>query len=126
MCIDYQKLNMATKKDHFPLSFIDEILERLANHSFLCFLDGYSSYHQILIHPDDQSKTTFICPYGTYAYRRMSFGLCNALASFQRYMMSIFSDMIEEIMEVFMDDFSVYGETFDDCLKNLDKVFQRY
>jgi hypothetical protein len=56
----------------------------------------------------------------------MSFGLCNALASFQRYMMSIFSDMIEEIMEVFMDDFSIYGETFDDCLENLDKVFQRY
>ena len=57
----------------------------------------------------------------TYAYRRMSFGLCNAPASFQRCMMSIFSDMIEEIM----DDFSIYGKTFDDCLENLDKVFQR-
>jgi hypothetical protein len=65
MCIDYQKLNKATKKDHFPLPFIDEMLERLAKHSFFCFLDGYSGYHQILIHPDDQSKTTFTCPYGT-------------------------------------------------------------
>ena len=55
----------------------------------------------------------------------MSFGLCNALASFQRCMMSIFSDMIEEIMEVFIDEFSVYGKTLDDCLKNLDKVLQR-
>ena len=63
MCIDYRKLNKATKKDHFPLPFIDEMLERLANHSFYCFLDGYSGYHQILIYPNDQSKTTFTCPY---------------------------------------------------------------
>ena len=125
MCIDYQKLNKATKKDHFPLPFIDEMLERLVNHSFFCFLDGYLGYHKISIHLDDQSKTTFTCPYGTYAYRRMHFGLCNALASSQRFMMSIFSDMIKEIMEVFMNDFSVYGKTFDDCLKNLDKVLQR-
>jgi hypothetical protein len=101
------------------------MLERLANHSFFCFLDGYSRYHQITIHPNDQNKITFTYPYGTYAYRRMSFGLCNALASFQRCMMSIFSDMIEEIMEVFMDNFSVYGKTFDDGLENLDKVLQR-
>jgi hypothetical protein len=125
MCIDYRKFNKATKKYHFPLPFIDEMLEHLANHSFFCFLDGYSGYHHIPIHPDDQSKTTFTCPYRTYAYCRMSFGLCNAPASFQRCMMSIFSDMIEEIMEVFMDDFSVYGKTFDDCLENLDKVLQR-
>jgi len=125
MCIDYRKLNKATRKDHFSLPFIDEMLERFANHSFFCFLDGYSGYHQIPIHPDDQRKTTFACPYGTYAYRRMSFGLCNAPAFFQICMMSIFSDMIEEIMEVFMDNFSVYGKTFDSCLENLDKVFQR-
>ncbi|WVZ52156.1 hypothetical protein U9M48_003242 [Paspalum notatum var. saurae] len=101
------------------------MLERLANHSFFCYLDGYSGYHQIPIHPDDQSKTTFTCPYGTFAYRRMSFGLCNAPASFQRCMMAIFSDLIENIMEVFMDDFSVYGKTFDGCLENLEKVLQR-
>ena len=82
MCIDYRKLNMATKKDHFPLPFIDEMLERLANHSFFCFLDGYSGYHRIPIYLDDQSEITFTCPYGMYTYRRMSFGLCNAPASF--------------------------------------------
>jgi hypothetical protein len=82
MCIDYQKLNKAIQKDHFPLPFIDEMLERLANHYFFCYLDGYSGYHQILIHPDDQSKTTFTCPYDTFAYMRMSFGLSNAPASF--------------------------------------------
>ena len=82
MCIDYRKLNTATKKDYFPLLFIDEVLERLVKLSFFYFLDGYSGYHQIPIHPDDQSKTTFTYPYGTYAYRRMLFGLCNAPASF--------------------------------------------
>ena len=111
------KLNKATKKDHFPLPFIDEMLEQLTNHSFFYFLDGYSGYHQILIHPDDQSKTTFTCPYGTYAYRKMSFGLCNALASFKKCMVSIFSNMIEEIMEAFMDDFSIYEKKIMIVLK---------
>jgi hypothetical protein len=100
------------------------MLERLANHSF-CYLVGYSGYHQIPIHPDGQSKTTFTCPYGTFAYRRMSFGLCTAAASFQRSMMAIFSDLIEKVMEVFIDDFSIYGKTFEDCLANLDKVLKR-
>ncbi|WP_420066840.1 reverse transcriptase family protein, partial [Salmonella enterica] len=70
-------------------------------------------------------KTTFTCPYGTFAYRRMPFGLCNAPGTFQRCMMAIFSDFIEEIMEVFMDDFSVYGTNFDSCLTNLSKILQR-
>jgi hypothetical protein len=125
MCIDYRKLNKATKKDHFPLPFIDEMLERLANHTYFCFLDGYSGFMQIPIHPDDQHKTTFTCPYGTFAYRRMPFGLCNAPASFQRCMMAVFSEFIEEIVEVIMVDFSVYGKTFVDCLANLEKVLTR-
>jgi hypothetical protein len=125
MCIDYRKLNKAMKKDHFPLSFIDEMLERLANHTYFCFLDGYSGFMQIPIHPDDQHRTTFTCPYGTFAYKRMPFGLCNAPASFQRCMMAVFSKFIEEIVEVFMDDFFVYGKTFMDCLTNLDKVLTR-
>jgi hypothetical protein len=125
MCIDYRKLNKATKKDHFPLLFIDEMLERLANHTYFCFLDGYSGLMQIPIHPDDQHKTTLTCPYGTFAYRRMPFSLCNAPASFQRCMMAVFSEFIKEIVEVFIDDFSVYGKTFVDCLANLDKVLMR-
>ncbi|XP_042426035.1 uncharacterized protein LOC122013888 [Zingiber officinale] len=125
MCIDYRKLNKETRKDHFPLPFIDQMLERLAKHSYFCFLDGYSGFYQIPIHPNDQEKTTFTCPYGTFAYRRMPFGLCNAPATFQRCMMAIFSDMIENIMEVFMDDFSVYGTNFDTCLSNLVNVLQR-
>jgi hypothetical protein len=82
-------------------------------------------YHKISIHPDEQSKTTFTCPYGMFTYMRISFELCNPLASFQRCMMVIFSDLIEKVMEVFMDDFSVYGKTLEDCLANLDKVLKR-
>jgi len=101
------------------------MLERLASHKFFCYLDEYSGFFQIPIHPDDQEKTTFTCPKGVFAYRRMPFGLCNAPATFQRCMMGIFSEYIESIMEVFMDDFSVYGNDFDNCLANLDKVLQR-
>ncbi|RVW73099.1 Retrovirus-related Pol polyprotein from transposon 297 [Vitis vinifera] len=116
VCIDYRKLNAVTRKDHFPLPFIDQVLERVSGHPFYCFLDGYSGYFQIEIDVADQEKTTFTCPFGTYAYRRMPFGLCNAPATFQRCMLSIFSDMVERIMEVFMDDITVYGGTFEECL----------
>ncbi|KAH9688688.1 hypothetical protein KPL70_015210 [Citrus sinensis] len=125
VCIDYRKLNSVTRKDHFPLPFIDQMLDRLAGHEFYCFLDGYSGYNQIPIAPKDQEKTTFTCPFGTFAYRRMPFGLCNAPATFQRCMLSIFSDMVERFLEVFMDDFSVFGDSFDQCLHHLTLVLQR-
>ncbi|KAJ9538830.1 hypothetical protein OSB04_031563 [Centaurea solstitialis] len=125
MCIDYRKLNLATRKDHFPLPFIDQMLERLAKHSYFCYLDGYSGFLQIPVHPNDQEKKTFTCPYGTFAYRRMPFGLCNAPATFQRCMMAIFSNFIEKSMEVFMDDFSVHGSDFDECLDNLSSILKR-
>nr|GEX46005.1 reverse transcriptase domain-containing protein [Tanacetum cinerariifolium] len=96
----------ATRKDHFPLPFMDQMLERLTGNKYYCFLDGFSGYFQIPINPKDQEKTTFTCPYGTFAYRRMPFGLCNAPGTFQRCVMAIFHDMIEKTMEIFMDDFS--------------------
>ena len=107
MCIHYKKLNTVTRKYHFPLPFIDQMLDRLAGHPHLCFLDRYSRYNQIDIAPKDQEKTTFTCPYGTFAFRRMSFGLCNAPATFKKCMMSMFSNLAEEVMEIFMDDFTV-------------------
>ncbi|CAL9029943.1 unnamed protein product, partial [Prunus brigantina] len=81
------------------MPFIDQMLERLAGHTYYCFLDGYSGYNQIVIAPEDQEKTTFTCSFGTFAYRRMPFGLCNAPATFQRCMLAIFSDMIERFIE---------------------------
>ncbi|RDY00192.1 Retrovirus-related Pol polyprotein, partial [Mucuna pruriens] len=125
VCIDYRRLNQATRKDHFPLPFIDQMLEKLAGKSHYCFLDGFSGYMQIHIAPEDQHKTTFTCPFGTFAYTRMPFGLCNAPSTFQRCMMSIFSDLLQDCMEVFMDDFTVYADSFEACLNNLSKVLKR-
>nr|GEU88786.1 reverse transcriptase domain-containing protein [Tanacetum cinerariifolium] len=125
VCIDYRKLNEATCKDHFPLPFMDQMLDRLAGNKYFCFLDSFSGYFQILIDPKDQEKTTFTCPYGTFAYHRMPFGLCNAPGTFQRCMMAIFHDMLKKTMEVFMDDFSVFGNSFGTCLSYLDRMLKR-
>nr|GEW80564.1 hypothetical protein [Tanacetum cinerariifolium] len=123
--IDYRKLNEATRKDHFPLPFIDQMLERLAGNQYYYFLNGFPGYFQIFIDPKDQEKTTFTCPYETFAYRRMPFGLCNAPGTFQRCMMAIFHDMIEKAMKVFMDDFSVFWNSFQSCLSHLEKMLKR-
>nr|GEZ03719.1 reverse transcriptase domain-containing protein [Tanacetum cinerariifolium] len=100
VCIDYRKLNEATRKAHFPLPFMDQMLEH-------------------------QEKTTFTCRYGTFAYKRMPFGLSNASGNFQRCMMAIFHDMIEKTMKVFMDDFSVFENSFSTCLTNLENMLKR-
>nr|GEY69483.1 reverse transcriptase domain-containing protein [Tanacetum cinerariifolium] len=123
VCIDCRKLNDATRKDHFLLLFMDQMLERLEGNEFYYFLDGFSDYFQILINPPDQENTTFTCPYGTFAYCIMPFGLCNDLGTFQRCMIAIFHDMIEKSMEIFMDDFSVleiyfHLGTFQRCIKS--------
>ncbi|GKF64895.1 reverse transcriptase domain-containing protein, partial [Tanacetum coccineum] len=125
VCIDFRKLNDTTRKDHFPLSFIDQMLERLAGHEYYCFLDGFSGYFQIPIAVEDQEKTTFTCPYGTFAYKQMPFGLYNAPATFQCCVMAIFHELIEDSMEVFMEDFFVFGSSFDHCLENLEKMLKR-
>nr|GEY30019.1 reverse transcriptase domain-containing protein [Tanacetum cinerariifolium] len=124
VCINYRKLNEATRKDHFHLLFMDQMLERLAGNEYYCFLDGFFGYFQISIDPHDQEKTTFTCPYGTFTYRRMPFGLCNAPGTFQRCMLAIFHDMVEKTMEVFMDDFSIFGNSFENCLSIFVKMLQ--
>ncbi|CAA6674929.1 unnamed protein product [Spirodela intermedia] len=119
VCIDYRKLNSVTRKDYFPLSFSDQILKKLTEKNFLHFLDGYFSYNQIYINPLDQEKITFTCPFGTFTFKYMPFDLCNALVTFQRCMLSIFSDMIKKCMEIFMDDFYIFDKSFDECLNHL-------
>nr|GEW98548.1 reverse transcriptase domain-containing protein [Tanacetum cinerariifolium] len=125
VCIDYRKLNEATRKDHFPLPFMNQMLERVAGNEYYFFLYGFFGYFQIPIDPRDQEKTTFTCPYETFAYRRMPFGLCNAPGTFQRCMLAIFHDMVEKTMEVFMDEFLVFENSFKNCLSRLDKMLQR-
>ena len=124
VCIDYLKLNFATKKDHFPLPFIDQILDRLAGSSYFCFLDRYLGYNQMAIHPNDQEKTTFTCPFGTFTFRRMPFRLCNAPVNFQRCMTTILPDFLGNNLEVFMDDFSIFGNYFESYLAHLTKILE--
>jgi hypothetical protein len=125
ICVDYRELNKATLKDYFPLPFIDQVLDTLAGKKYFSFLDGFSGYNQIQIAPEDQEKTTFTCPWGTFAYKVFSFGLCNAPATFQRAVLGIFADLIHECVEIYMDDFSVYGDSFSKALHNLEKVLIR-
>nr|GEW32255.1 reverse transcriptase domain-containing protein [Tanacetum cinerariifolium] len=126
VCIDYRKLNEATRKDHFSLPFMDQMLKRLAGNDYYCFLDGFSGYFQIPIDPKDQENTTFTCPYGMFSYRHIPFGLCNAPDMFQRCMMAIFHDMNKKTMEVFMDDFSVFWNSFKTCLCYLEKMLKSH
>ncbi|RDY03754.1 Retrovirus-related Pol polyprotein from transposon 17.6, partial [Mucuna pruriens] len=121
VCIDYRRLNQATRKDHFLLPFIDQVLEKVARKSHYCFLDDTC---KSILHLKINT-TTFTHPFGTFAYTRMPFGMCNAPSTFQRCMTNIFLDLLQECMEVFMDDFTVYADSFDACLGNLSKVLQR-
>eukprot|EP00253_Pinus_taeda_P018125 PITA_18125 len=125
VCVDSRALNKATQKDHFPLPFIDQVLDNLVGKKFFSFLDGFSGYNQIRIAPQDQDKTTFTSPWGTFAYKVLPFGLCNAPTTFQRAVIGIFSDMINDSLEIFMDDFTPYGTAFEDALQNLEKVLKR-
>jgi hypothetical protein len=109
----------------FPFLFINQMVECLVGHAYYCFLDSYLGYNQVPVNPEDQEKTTFTCPFGTFVYHRMPFGLCNAPATFQRCMVSIFSDMVEHFLEIFMDDFSIYGSSFEECLHRLKLVLVR-
>jgi len=111
-CFSYRELNKATKKDHFPLPFIDQVLDGLAGKKFFSFLDGFSRYNQIQISPEDQAKTIFTCPWGTFSYRILPFGLCNALTSFYRVVLSIFAELVHDSVEIYMDDFTPYGFSF--------------
>jgi hypothetical protein len=125
VCVDYSALNKATQKDHFPLPFIDQVLDNLSGKKFFSFLDGFSGYTQIKIALQDQDKSTFTSPWGTFAYRVLPFGLCNAPTTFQRVVLGIFSDMLNDSMEIFMDDFTPYGVSFQEALQNLEKVLKR-
>ena len=125
MCVDYRELNQATLKDHFPLPFIDQVLDTLAGKNYFSFLDGFSGYNEIRIAPEEQEKTTFTCPWGTYAYKVLPFGLCNAPATFQRVVLTIFSDLSHDFVEVYMDDFTVMVDTFEEALYNLEFFLQR-
>ena len=124
-CVDYRELNKATKKDHFPLPFIDQVLDGPAGKKLFSFLDGFSGYNQIQINPKDQDKTTFTCPWGTFAYWVLPFRLCNAPATFQRAVLSIYAKLVHDAVDIYMDDFIPYGCDFQEALSKLGKVVHK-
>ncbi len=125
VCIDFRDLNKACPKDSFPLPHIDVLIDNTADYEMLSFMDGFSGYNQIRLAEEDQEKTSFTTPWGTYCYVVMPFGLKNAGATYQRAMMSIFHDMMHVYMEVYVDDILVKSRTKDDHANILRKVLQR-
>lgn len=125
ICVNYWELNKATKKENFPLPFIDQVLDGLVGKMFFSFLDGFSGYSQIQTCPEDQDKITFTYPWGTFAYWVLPFGFCNSPPTFQRAILSIFSELVHDAVEIYMDDFTPYGSNFQEALSNLGKVLDK-
>jgi hypothetical protein len=123
-CIDYRELNKSILKGNFPLLFIDQILDTLARKNIFSFLDGFSCYNQIQISLEVQDNTIFTFPFRIYDYQVIPFGLCNSISTSQRVVLGIFFYLIHACVEVYMDDFIVYGSTFEKDMNNLEKVLR--
>ncbi|CAL9020964.1 unnamed protein product, partial [Prunus brigantina] len=123
MCQDYTNLNKACPKDSFPLSRIDQLVDAMAGHKLLSFMDAYSGYNQIFMDPADRYHTTFITDKGLYCYNVMPFGLKNAGATYQRLVHKIFAELISSSIEVYVDDMLVKSKTANEHLNNLSLMF---
>jgi hypothetical protein len=124
VCVDYRDVNKACPKDNYPTPFIDQIIDECAGCEIFSFMDGFSGYNQINIRPQDQSKTAFICPWGTFAYRKLPFGLKNAGATFQRAMNYAFHD-IKNIVQPYLDDLPAHSRKRTDHPRHLRAIFLR-
>jgi hypothetical protein len=125
LCVDFRNLNKASDKDNYPVPPMEQILQQVSGSERLSLLDGFSGYNQVLMSPSDQLKTTFRTPWGTYAYRKMPFGLINAGATFQRAMDIAFRGLINHSVVVYLDDVTVYSKNKDDHLAHLRAVLLR-
>jgi hypothetical protein len=123
MCVEYTDLNKHCLKDHFGLPRIDQVVDLTAGCVLLCFLDCYSGYHQIALKKEDQIKTTFITPFGTYAYKTMSFGLKNAGATYQHAIQMCFAGQLHRNVEAYMDDMVIKTRKPDDLIADLEEMF---
>ena len=125
ICIDFRNLKKASLKDNFPLPTMEQILQSVAGSELMSFLDGFSGYNQVLVHPDNQLKTTFRTKWGTYAYQKMPFGLINAGVTFQRAMDIAFRGSINRTVVVYLDDITVFSKKRYNHLHDLNQIFQR-
>ena len=124
MCVDYRDLNRASPKDDFPLPHIDVLVDNTAQNSIFSFMDWFSEYNQIKMAEEDMEKTTFITLWGTFCYKVMSFGFKNAVASYQRAMVTLFHDMMHKEVEVYVDDMIANSKTEEEHLVHLMKLFE--
>ncbi|WJZ90965.1 hypothetical protein VitviT2T_010079 [Vitis vinifera] len=125
VCVDFRDLNKASHKDDFPLPHIDMLVDSMAGHSMLSFMDGFSRYSQILMALEDMEKMSFITEWGTYCYRVMPFRLKNAGTTYQRVATTLFHDMIHRDVEVYVDDMIVKSRDISDHLLALERFFER-
>jgi hypothetical protein len=123
ICIDYTDLNKHYLKDLFPLPCIDQVVDSTAGSVLLCFLDCYSGYHQIALHPNDEEKTTFITPHGIYCYKVMTFGLKNAGATYQKAIHNCLKTQIVKNVEAYVDDVIVNTTKEDKLIADLTETF---
>ena len=124
MCMDYIDLNEACPKDNFPLPRIDQIVDVSAGHGMLSFLDAFSKYHQIPMHPPDVRKTAFITLHGLFCYNVMQFGLKNVGATYQRLVTKMFRPLLGKTIEVYIDDMLVESKECPDHAKHLQEDFE--
>ena len=124
MCVDYIDLNKHYPKDLFGLPHIDQIVDSTAGSALLSFLDCYSGYHQIILKEQDQSKTSFINPFGAYCYKTMSFGLKNASATYQRAIQTCLDEQIGENVEAYVNDVVVKTKNPDTLIEDLKQTFK--
>ena len=124
VCVDYTDLNEACPKDSFRLPRINQIFDVVARHGILSFLDAFSEYHQIPMHPPDVEKTGFITPHELYGYNLMPFGLKNVGATYQRLVTKIFQPLLGNTMEAYIDDMLVKSKERFDHTKHLQEAFE--
>ena len=123
LCVDFKNLNQVSLKDNYPLPNMDHILQRVVRSQRMSLLDGFSGYNQVAVHPDDQEKTTFTTPWGTFMYSKMPLGLINVGDNFQREMDIALSKERDMFVVIYLDDITVFSKTDQDHLEHLKKVF---
>ena len=124
LCVDFQNLNRSSEKDNYHVPPMEQILQKVSGAQMLSLLDGFSGYNQVVVSPADQLKTTFRTPWGTYAYRKMPFGLINARATFQRVMDATFRGLINHYVVVYLDGITVFSKNRPDHISHLRKVLE--
>ena len=125
MCVDFRDLNKASLKDDFPLPHINILIDNVAEHALLSFMDGFLGYNQIKMVPEDIEKTSFITPWGMYYYKVMPFGLKNVGATYQHAATTLLHDLIHKEVEVYVDDMIVKSKDREGHISALRKFFER-